>query len=167
MKTKYSKAFKIEAVKKAISRSSDTSLRTIASNLDVKMRTLQEWVKAMKNKELRNSSDGEGSSKKAPFNWSATERLQAIIDTAQMSLEALSEYCRKKGIFPHHIEQWKSEFIKSKSNSETKSDLKELRQEIKRLNSELNRKEKALAEAAALLILKKKVQEFWNNSEEV
>lgn len=166
MKTKYSKAFKIEAVRKVMSRSSDTSISAVARYLDLKVKTLHGWVKAMENKELRDTPTSGGSGEKNPYNWSAAERLQSIIDTAQLSPEAISEYCRKKGIFPHHIEQWKSEFIKPKANQENDTNLRELKKEVKRLNSELNRKEKALAEAAALLMLKKKAQELWGNNED-
>lgn len=162
MKTKYSKRFKIEAVKKAVSRSPDTSLKAIASSLDLSVSTLHGWIKAVENKDLRDTPTRGG--EKSPYEWSTTERLQAIIDTGQMTPESVSEYCRKKGIFPHHIEQWKSDFVKPIQVKDSE-DLKSLKKEINRLNHELNRKEKALAEAAALLVLKKKAQEFWGNNE--
>lgn len=163
MKTKYSKIFKIEAVKKAVSRSPNTSLKAISSSLNVSVSTLHGWIKAMENKDLRDTSSSGG--EKSPHAWSPKERLQAIIDTGQMTSDAISEYCRKKGIFPHHIEQWKSGFVNPKPLKDAE-DLKSLKKEIIKLNHELNRKEKALAEAAALLVLKKKAQEFWGSNEE-
>ncbi|KKN57742.1 hypothetical protein LCGC14_0559020 [marine sediment metagenome] len=56
----------------------------------------------------------------------------------------------------HHIQQWKQDFATAPSNKVVKSDSKQLKQEIKQLQNELNRKDKALAETAALLVLKKK-----------
>lgn len=164
MKTKYTKTFKIEAVKKTLSRGPDVSLTAIARSLDIGVTTLHGWAKAMKEKDLRETPASGGSDEKIPCQWSASEKLQAIMDTAQLSEVELSEYCRKKGIFPHHIKQWKEEFVKPKANND--NDLKDLKKEVKRLNSELNRKEKALAEAAALLILKKKAQELWGDNED-
>jgi transposase-like protein len=162
IQTRYSKTFKIEAVKKVLSRTSETSISAIAKSLGVANTTLHGWIKAMENKDLRDTSTCGG--EKSPHEWSAIERLQAIIDTGQMTPDAISEYCRKKGIFPHHIEQWKADFVKPKQVKDSE-DLKSLKKEINKLTHELNRKEKALAEAAALLVLKKKAQEFWGNNE--
>lgn len=166
VQTTYTKTFKIEAVKKAMSRGPGISICAIARSLGLKITTLHGWIKAMDSKILREDSPTSGGvGEKIPYNWSAPERLQAIVDTGQLSVEEVSEYCRKKGIFPHHIEQWKADFIKPKTNPDNDNHLKALKKEVNRLNSELNRKEKALAEAAALLILKKKAQALWGDSE--
>jgi hypothetical protein len=74
-----------------------------------------------------------------------------------------------KGIFPHHITQWEIDFIEQQSVSEkapNRHDLKQLRQHNKALQKELNRKEKALAETAALLVLQKKVNHYYGSDEE-
>ncbi len=99
------------------------------------------------------------SKEKRPQDWNKSEKLQAIIDCACMDEKSLSAYCRQKGIYPHHINQWKQEFTENKSKEATTSEpnqLKKLKEENKQLKSDLQRKEKALAEAAALLVLKKK-----------
>jgi capsule polysaccharide export protein KpsE/RkpR len=65
----------------------------------------------------------------------------------------------KKGLYPHHIEQWKLDFVESpvQDNSfQNKAEVKTLKTENKSLKKELNRKDKALAETAALLVLQKK-----------
>ena len=168
MQTKYTNTFKIEIVKKVMLRSNDTSISAIARSFGLKINTLYGWVKAMGNKVLREDPPTSGGSvEKKPYHWSSAERLEAIVDTGRLSSEGIGEYCRKKGIFPHHIEQWKAEFLKPKTNLDNEKHLKNLRQEVHRLNNELNRKEKALAEAAALLILKKKAQALWGDSEDV
>lgn len=66
------------------------------------------------------------------------------------------------------METWKKEFIEnfSKKNRLENSELKELKNENKKLSRELRRKEKALAEAAALLVLKKKADAYWGVDEE-
>jgi len=75
----------------------------------------------------------------------------------------------EQGLYPHHIQQWKQDFVggtgvctPAKSQSETKH----LRQENKALKKELNRKDKALAETAALLVLQKKVNAIWGSDED-
>lgn len=82
----------------------------------------------------------------------------------------MGSYCRQKGIFPHHLEKWKKEFIqleKAGPSQDNRGEVKQLRGEIKELQVELRRKEKALAETAALLVLKKKVQKLWEEDEEL
>ena len=80
-----------------------------------------------------------------------------------MSEEKVGSYCRENGIYPHHIEQWKAGFLSENQapEAESKKQQKELNLAIKALKKELDRKEKALAEAAALLVLSKKCKAIW------
>ena len=103
MQTTYSKSFKIEAVKKVLSRASGTPVNEIAKSLGIANTTLHGWLKAMKNKHLRDTPTSGSPDEKIPCHWALSEKLQAIMDTAQLSEVEISEYCRKKGIFPHHI----------------------------------------------------------------
>ncbi len=85
------------------------------------------------------------------------------MQSASLQGKALNSFCREQGIFSHHLQAWKAEFITESTHSETviKSSIKALREENCQLKKELNRKEKALAEAAALLVLQKKFQAFY------
>lgn len=169
MQTRYSTAFKIEAVRKVLSRRHGTPIIAIARSLGLKNTTLHTWVTAMENKDLRESPTSGGAGEKTPYNWSSKERFEAILESSYLSKEDLAEYCRKKGIFPHHLETWKKEFIESSDKErrrENNSETKKLKHENKKLEVELQRKDKALAEAAALLILKKKAQDYWGINEE-
>jgi ATP-dependent exoDNAse (exonuclease V) alpha subunit len=84
------------------------------------------------------------------------------MESSALEGEALNAFCRQKGIFTHHLDAWKKAFLLAQQTTPTKtvSD-KVLRDEVKQLKKELNRKEKALAEAAALLVLQKKFNVFW------
>jgi len=169
MLTKYSKEFKMEAVKKVLTRKKDTSISSMARSLGIKISTIHGWIKAMETKYLIEEGPTSGGLiKKSPLQWSVKERFDSIIEASKLSQEELSEYCRKKGIFPHHLENWKSQFIESfgKGRSDD-SETKKLKNELKNLSFELRRKEKALAEAAALLVLKKKATDLWGLEEEV
>ena len=91
------------------------------------------------------------------------------MQSAALEGEALNSFCRAQGIFPHHLETWKAEFIKEAQQAETSTKSsadKSLRDENAQLKKELHRKEKALAEAAALLVLQKKFQAFWEEKAE-
>ena len=84
-----------------------------------------------------------------------------------MNDEQVSSYCRENGIYPHHLKEWKSEFLSNNQGPEavSRQEQKKLKQENKRLQKELNRKDRALSETAALLVLSKKCQAIWGEKE--
>ena len=86
----------------------------------------------------------------------------------QLNEDQISSYCRENGIYPHHLQEWKAQFVTDTGHSEpiSRQEQKKLRQENKRLKKELNRKEKALSETAALLVLSKKCQAIWGEKED-
>jgi len=158
MKTKYSNTFKIEAVKKVLLRSGGTSKTEIASSLGIANSTLYGWVKAVENKDLKESPTSGGFDEKKSCQWTAQEKLEIIISTANLSQEQLSEYCRKMSVFPHHLKAWKQELIDgsiTQNPSKQKRETKALKEGVKKLTKELRRKDQALAETAALLVLKR------------
>ena len=81
--------------------------------------------------------------------------------------QGLNALCREKGIFRHHLQQWCAAFEAGPSGSSpvNASALKELKETNKVLERELKRKDKALAEAAALLVLQKKYQALWEEKD--
>ena len=106
-----------------------------------------------------------------PENWNGENKLAVVIETAALNEEQLSEYCRRKGLYPEQIVRWKASAIAGNEASRplTKAEMQALKKERKknrRLEKELNRKDKALAEAAALLILQKKAQAIWGEPED-
>ncbi len=93
-------------------------------------------------------------------NWSAESKLAVIIETGSLSELEIGEYCRRKGIFPEQITDWRNAFIasstqkpaaKTASSGQSRDDKKRIRE----LERELRRKDAALAETAALLVLRK------------
>ena len=74
MQTKYSKRFKIEAVKKVLLRDRETSISSVARSLDVKISTLHGWIKSMENKQLKEGPTSGGKIEKSPYHWTAKER---------------------------------------------------------------------------------------------
>jgi transposase len=97
------------------------------------------------------------------------EKFNAVMETAAMNEVELSKYCRSKGIFPLQINAWRKTCMNAHAPLAPKADRAAIRSQakkIKGLEKELRRKEKALAEAAALLILQKKVQFLWQDQGE-
>jgi len=94
-----------------------------------------------------------------------------VIETASFNEVQLSEYCRNKGLYSEQVNEWKASALlgyqsNHQINQEKARNQQQDKKKIKRLESELKRKEKALAETAALLVLSKKCQAIWGENEE-
>lgn len=103
--------------------------------------------------------------------WSSQAKFLVILETAKMTEIELSVYCRSKGLYPEQVKAWKHAAIQSQEPSpamtpEERQYQREQNKRIKRLETELARKDKALAEAAALLILQKKMRALWAEGED-
>ena len=103
--------------------------------------------------------------------WSSSDKFAAVLESAALNESQLAEYCRKRGVYPEQIKAWRkaceqaNDWQRDKAR-EVNSSLKSEREQRRELERELRRKDKALAEAAALLILKKKAQAIWGEAED-
>jgi len=156
----YTESFRQQALEKVYTRGSST-INAVAEDLNMSYGTLRNWMKADRNR----LPTKDGLQSKRPQDWSLAERLQILMESHGLDEEALNAWCREKGIFRHHLEQWQAAFTAS-SAVDSRSQLRELKEQNKALTRELNRKEKALAEAAALLVLQKKYQALWVEKDE-
>jgi hypothetical protein len=105
---------------------------------------------------------------KRPQDWSAEEKLQVVLQAEGLSDEQLGAFLRRKGLHRAHIERWKAAMESALQGAATKqraSGSKQARK-IRQLEKELRRKDKALAEASALLVLKKKAQAIWGDEDD-
>ena len=128
--------------------------------------TLYKWRKDYQNRGVAVPSNNKKSE-----NWTAEDKLAVVIETASLNEIQLSEYCRNKGLYKGQIDQWKIAALSGYKNSAQMKKIqsqhhREDKQVIKKLERELNRKEKALAETAALLVLSKKWAAIWGENEE-
>ncbi len=171
MKKIFTNSFKIQAVEKALNRSDGTPLKEIALSLGVGFSTLDRWIVKARNQEFEIASPDEidkMTQEKRPQDWTLEERLNGVTACHSLDEQAFSEYCRTQGIYPHPIKQWKRDFVSGdvqNNKAVSRSEIKTLKHENQALKKELRRKEKALAETAALLVLKKKVHEIWGEDE--
>lgn len=146
----YSDIFKNAMVEK-LSRPGSKSATALAEEIGVSQSTLSRWLREYG----RFGTTGEGMrNKKRPQNWTAKEKMEAVIAYDRMGESERGQYLRGHGLYSVDIERWREEMLEALSKKPKKGDPKDKR--IRDLESELRRKEKALAEAAALLVLKKK-----------
>jgi len=98
-----------------------------------------------------------------PEAWSGKAKLAVVLETAALSEVELGEYCRAKGLYPEQVRGWREvceRAFDQPGGSSGKPDRKRMRE----LEKELRRKDRALAETAALLVLRKKVAAIWGES---
>jgi transposase-like protein len=171
MSVKYSESFKKQAIQKALRRGPGVTLESLCKEWGVSRSALTYWLKHSKAQTLMKARDDNESStiEKRPQDWSADEKLALLIACGTLDETGISEACREKGIYPYHLDQWKSELVENLSGDNeinSHAETKHLKNENRELRKALRRKEKALAEAAALLILQKKVNAIWGEDED-
>jgi transposase-like protein len=175
MSVRFTQSFKIQAVEKALNRAEGIGLKQIAESLGVGYSTLEKWIVQSRNQLFESVVDQEllnlsaMTKEKRPQDWSLEERLNLVIVCGSLDEQSISELCRKHGLYSHHVKQWKLDIVNGNrvnNRGKNQTEMKALRQENKTLKKELNRKEKALAETAALLVLQKKVNIIWANGED-
>jgi transposase-like protein len=113
-------------------------------------------------------------SEKEPEGWGAADKFTVVLETAGLNDTELGAYCRERGLFPEQVVRWRQAAQDANAKPvltvAEQKDLEKLRaqdqREIRQLKKELQRKEKALAEAAALLILRKKWEAFCSEDAE-
>ena len=128
--------------------------------------TLYKWRRQARAAGVATPGNGQTSDK-----WSSQDKFLIVMETFVMNEIELAEYCRKKGLYREQIEAWKSVCLQANGQAfdqakKLNGALKEEQQRAKQLEKELQKKEKALAEAAALLLLRKKAQAIWGDDEE-
>ena len=145
------------AVNKVL-QSNGKPLEVVAHDLGVSVAVLSSWQNKVVTKPARGRA------------WSGGSRLDAVIATAALNEADKSAWCRERGVFVAQLEQWRTSATAALGESDqgrasaqsTRAD----KQRIKELERNLLRKDRALAEAAALLVLSKKVEAIYNRGGE-
>lgn len=134
----------------------------IAKELGVSNETIYRWI--------RNKRKKDGTNKPAR-KWSSEDKFHIVMETHNLSESELAAYCRKKGIYVEDIKAWRKQC--QSANTISTIDPKDVenlynkeKKRTKELERELRQKEKALAETAALLVLRKKAREIWGDPED-
>lgn len=161
----YSPEFK-EAMLRRMLPPNNESITKISKEEGISEQTLRNW---------RDKARQEGyavpGKDAVPDDWSTQDKFLIVVETASMNEAELAEYARKKGLYVEQIKAWKDACMNAnggvaKEAARLNRELKDSQKERKKLERELKRKEKALAEAAALLVLSKKANAIWGDPED-
>ncbi len=150
-------------IKKVLSGQQTMTNIALANNIGLS--TLHQWVKRFKSEgqcEVKPTHDN----KRLPTLAERFKHLQATVGQEDV---IVGTYCRKHGLYPHQLIAWEKDFMtKDTSEKDRKfsTEMKGLKAENKSLKKIILRKDRALAETVALLVLKKKAAQIWGDSEE-
>ena len=134
------------------------AIDVVAREVGIGTDTLERWREDARSRPARGRA------------WTAGGRLEAVITTAAMSEAARSAWCREHGVYPAELHKWRASCTTALADPEdvraspqaTRAD----RKRIKELERDLLRKDRALAETAALLVLSKKVAAIFYKGED-
>ena len=144
----------------------NTPIAELAAETGISHVTLYTWRRQARVEGIAVPADG-----KNPEKWSSEDKFAIVLEAASLNEAELAEYCRQKGLYVEQIEAWRKACLQANANSVAKAkaqreQTKQDRKQIKTLEQELRRKDKALAEAAALLVLQKKARAIWGDGED-
>ena len=138
----------------------------LARESGITEQTLYTWRRQLRNQGIAVPGSGKNAEE-----WTSEDKFAVVLETAALNATELAEYCRRKGLFAEQIVTWKAACMAANASApqqarNQQAQSKEDKKRIRELKAELQRKEKALAETAALLVLRKKVQAIWGDNEE-
>ena len=154
---RYGKKFKERAVARLLPPES-SDLSRVSREMGVSIPTLERWRSEAQSTPPRGGA------------WTAPARLQAVILTAPMDEAQRSAWCREQGIFPSDLRAWQeaatAALLHPEEGRATPAQTRQTHKRIKELERELRRKDQALAETAALLVLSKKLEAIFRDGGE-
>lgn len=151
--------FKKEMVKKLLSPGGKGATE-LSRDIGISTQTLYNWRNRLKNANVFTPGA-------IPSKWRSESKIKAIFDYSALSGNEKGEWLRKNGLKSEHIELWKNEFLNMNDTKKYKEENRILKNKNKAQEKEILRKDKALAEVTALLILKKKVEDLFSAEKDI
>lgn len=161
----YSEEFKYSIIMKMMP-PNNQSVSGIARETGLSEATLYKWKKQARAKGIAVPS-GEIEVER----WNTQDKFLIVMETAKLSEIEMADYCRSKGLYVEQVQAWRDACMQANGGvaqeaARLQRTLKEKDRAIKGLEKELQRKESALAETAALLVLRKKANAIWGDGED-
>lgn len=160
--TEYSKKFRLQMVRRMVG-PSRTSATALASEVGVPQPTLSRWLReAGTVAPMAKKKDSEPVAQPRPKDWTAAEKLRVVLEASQLEDGELGAFLRAEGLHEAQLAEWRNAALQALRRPAKRSRRRTPQEKrIRQLEGELHRKDKALAETAALLVLQGKVQALW------
>ena len=148
------------------------SANALSREVGVSQTVLSRWLRLASEQVVstpKQSSQGamSGTQTKRPKDWIPEEKLRVVIEAQSLSNEELGAFFRKNGLHEAHLKEWREQILSALSQRSSRKPSKRSseQRQIRELEKELDRKDKALAETAALLVLQKKARILFGGDE--
>jgi transposase-like protein len=170
----YSEKFKLRMIQRLTGPNAQ-SATTLSREVDVPQPTLSLWLRRARRlppMAREQHEDAKPTQPRSPKSWSAEEKYRVVLEAATVADADLGEFLRKKGLHAAQLEEWRSVAAEGAKAALTHSRKRGHEQpkidprRVRELERELLRKDKALAELAALVALKKKLELLWGDEGE-
>jgi len=153
---RYGQAFKDRVVARLLPPES-ASVDEVSREVGVAAQTLERWLSDALSRPARERA------------WTAAARFEAVIATAAMDEATRSAWCREHGVYPQQLAQWRENATQALAEPEearaSPQQTKHDRRRLRELEREVRRKDRALAETAALLVLSRKLEAVFSNKD--
>lgn len=161
----YPEKFREEMVSKMLGPNA-VSANALSKNAGVGQPTLSKWLRDAKMSGVsKKPKDKPSASVPAKRAWTAADKLRVIVAAAQLDEASLGEFLRREGLHESDLEAFRAEAMSGLSAEAARPASSSAMKEIKQLRRDLDRKQKALKEAEALLVLRKKLHALWGSPE--
>lgn len=155
----YTQGFRKEMVRKMLPPML-VSATALAKESGVAQCTLSKWLREARSVAPVDKTD------KGAKKWTAAEKLRVVVEAAKLKDSELGEFLRREGLHEKQLERWRADAEAALRDAPRKGRRSPEAKRIRELERELRRKDKALAEASALIILKKKLAVLWGDEDD-
>jgi transposase-like protein len=168
----YTETFRARMVRRMLGPKAVTA-SALSDEVGISQPTLSRWLRETATFRAMKEKDKPGVQPPPPpeagkraQDWTPKEKLRAVGETTSLEGEALGEYLRRHGLHREQLTQWHEIAISALEGPVSRRQAKAEGKRVKELERELRRKEKALAETAALLVLRKKANALWGGADD-
>lgn len=140
------------------------SASQLSKEVGIRQPTLSRWLRAAGKVAGMKKADEKpipNPARRRPQDWTPAEKLQAVQEASALTGEELGAYLRRAGLHEAQLAEWQAAALAGLAQGGKPTPKVPESRKIRALEQELRRKEKALAETAALLVLRGKMEAFW------
>lgn len=141
------------------------SANALADRVGVGHTTLSRWLREAKMGLVSRGKQKATATSKRRRQWTAAEKLRVVIEAGTLDEAGVGELLRREGLHAADLQHFRDEALAGLEAKPQSAGESPEAKRIKELERELTRKDKALAEAAALLVLRKKLNALWGEAE--
>jgi transposase-like protein len=142
-----------------------TSANALAEEVGVHQSTLSRWLReagTVADMGRNKKQGGDGGDARRPEDWSPEDKLKAVIEVSGLGETELGEWLRRHGVHEAQLRDWRRAAIEALAGKRPASSSSK---RVRELEREVRRKDRALAETAALLVLRKKLDALWGDED--